>query len=440
MVAVAMPFAIRSDILGALGREFDLSHQQQGLMQVAASWGYPIAVLAGGILCDIVGMKFLILLACIGHAAGILLTLVSPAFGFSMLLLATSILGFADGAAEAVINPLVTTLYPGQKTGRLGFLHAGWPFGLIVGGLFCLLVNKLTGAGLPGAALAVTGISWRIKMSLVLVPIIIYGVMSMRLTFPATERKESGVSTIDMVKEGLRPGFLILLSCMILCAATEVGPDQWFGSAMTDTVGIGGIAFLVFTDGIGFVMRYNGGRLADFFGPFGLLTGSCFLAGLGLFMLGFAFTPISALGAAALFGLGKSCLWPTLLGVTSERYPRGGSFLLAILSAVGMIAGGLAGPVMGHVYDKYTIAHLPAQVEKVVVVNGRYSPAAKDKLTHAADLKAIRDAERHGAAMTFRWSATLPVLPFFIFLGFGLFHRSRGGYRAIKISRKRGIP
>ena len=435
-----MPFAIRSDILPALGREFDLSHQQQGMMQMAASWAYPIAVLLGGILCDIVGMKFLFLLACVCHAAGILLTIVSPAFGFSMLLIGTSILGLADGVVEAIINPLVTTLYPGQKTGRLGFLHAAWPFGLIVGGLLCLLITRLTGAGLPGASVALASMDWRLKMSLVFIPVLLYGALSLSLKFPQTERKESGVSTREMLQEGLRPGFLVILLCMILCAATEVGPDQWFGSAMTDTVGIGGVAFLVFTSGIAFVMRYNGGKLAGFFGPFGLLVGSCFLAGLGLFLLGFAFTPLTALGAAALFGMGKSCLWPTLLGITSERYPKGGSFLLAIVSAAGMMAGGLAGPVMGRVYDKYTISHLPSQVEKVVVVDGRYSPAAKANLVHPTDLKAVRDAEQHGAAMTFRWSAAMPVLPFFIFLGFLLLYRSRGGYRAVKLSPKRGPP
>jgi len=440
MVAVAMPFAIRSDILGALGQEFDLSHQQQGLLQMAASWGYPLTVLLGGIICDIVGMKLLILLACAGHALGILLTIVSPSFGFPLLLTATAILGLADGMVESIINPLVTTLYPGQKTGRLGFLHAGWPFGLIVGGLLCLLITNLTGAGLPGASLAVVSLSWKIKTAMVLVPIVLYGVLSLGLVFPATERKESGVSTKEMLKEGLRPGFLVLLACMGLAAATEIGPDQWFGSALTDTVGIGGIAFLVFTAGIAFVLRYNGGKLAAFFGPFGLLTGSCFLAGLGLFLLGFAFTPLTALGAAALFGLGKSCLWPTILGVTSERYPRGGSFLLAIVSAVGMIVGGMAGPAMGRIYDRYTIAHLPPQVAKVAVVNGKYSPLATEKLTAPADLKAVKNAEQHGAAMTFRWSATMPILPFFIFLAFGLLHRSRGGYRAVRISDKQGIP
>lgn len=440
MVAVAMPFAIRSDILVAMGREFDLSHQQQGLIQMAASWSYPFTVLLGGILCDIVGMRPLMLVACICHAAGIVLTIVSPAFGFSILLLGTFILGLADGLVESIINPLVTTLYPGQKTRHLGFLHAGWPFGLIVGGLLCLLVTRLTGSGLPDAPSAVASLSWKIKMSLVLIPIALYGLLSLKLVFPATERKESGVPMRDMLKEALRPGFLVLLFCMVLVAATEVGPDQWFGSAMTDTVGIGGIAFLVFTAGIAFFMRYNGGKLADFFSPFGLLAGSCFLAGFGLFLLGFSFTPLAALGAAALFGLGKSCLWPTLLGVSAERYPRGGAFLLAILSAFGMIAAGLAGPVMGRVYDKYTIAHLPAQVANVMVVDGRYSPVAREKLKTPADLSAVKDAEQHGAAMTFRWSAAMPVLPFVIFLVLGLVHRSRGGYRTVNISAKPGAP
>jgi len=438
MVTIAMPFAIRSDILSALGREFDLSHEQQGLMQAAASWGYPFSVLAGGLLCDIVGMRLLMLMACGGHIAGIIFTILSPAFGFPVLLFATFIMGLADGTAESAMNPLVATLYPRQKTGRLSLLHAGWPLGLIIAGLLCLFVTKITGAGLPEAPAAVVSISWRIKMSLVLFPAILYGILSVGQFFPGTECRESGVSMMEMLKEGFRPGFIILLLCMILTSAAEVGPDQWFGSALKDTVGIGGIAFLVFTSCFMLVLRYNGGKLADALTPFGLLVGSCFMAGLGLWWLSHAFTPLAALAAAALFGIGKSCLWPTILGVTSERYPRGGSFLLAIMSAIGILAGGMSGPVLGRVYDRYTIVNLPATVAQAVVVDGRYSPVASAKLSAPADRAAIREAEKQGAAMTFRLSAAAPVLPLFVFLVMGIRHRMRGGYRIVNIGGKRG--
>jgi fucose permease len=39
-----------------------------------------------------------------------------------------------NGIAEAVVNPLVATLFPNNKTHYLNILHAGWPGGLIIGG------------------------------------------------------------------------------------------------------------------------------------------------------------------------------------------------------------------------------------------------------------------------------------------------------------------
>ena len=50
----------------------------------------------------------------------------------------------ANGMCEAAINPLVATLYPKQKTHYLNILHAGWPGGLILGGLlaFCFVGDK----------------------------------------------------------------------------------------------------------------------------------------------------------------------------------------------------------------------------------------------------------------------------------------------------------
>jgi len=427
MVAVAMPFAVRCDILAALGRQFDLSHERQGLIQAAASWSYLFTVLGAGAFCDAIGMRRLLLIASCGHVTGTLLFIVSPMFGFPALLLGTFILGLADGVVEAVINPLVTTLYPGHKTGRLNFLHAGWPFGLIIGGLLCMLVSWLFGLGTADVAAGAESISWRVKMGMVLVPAVLYGVLTLLQKFPRTEGGTQGISTPSMMRETLRPGFLVLLLCMVLTSATEVGPDQWFGSVLEDTVGIGGIAFLVFTAGIGFFMRYNGGVLAQALSPYGLLVGSCFLAGLGLYGLSHAFTPLAALGAAALFGIGKACLWPTVLGQVSERYPRGGSFLLAVCSAVGMMAGGMAGPMIGKVYDHYAVASLPAPVARVMVVEGRYSPAQEAQLASPADHAAVREAGRQGASMAFRWMALVPVLPLAVFSVYWFQSRRRKG-------------
>lgn len=425
MVTLAMTFAVRGDILSALGVEFDLSHAQQGLIMTAVGVGYPVAILVAGPLVDVVGMRRLLLLAATGHLAGILLTIASPAFGYPALLGATLLIGLADGVVEAVINPLAATLYPDDRTGRITLLHAAWPFGLIVGGLLCVGLSPLFHLGDAAVPAGLLSLSWKVKMATALVPPLLYGWLVWGQPFPQTERVAAGVPARAMFREALRPGFLLLLGCMVFTAATEMGPDEWVGSVMSDTTGVRGILFLVYTSVIMFAMRWHGGAIVRRFTPFGTLAGSCVFAAAGLFWMSHAFHPGTALLAATLFGIGKTLLWPTLLGVTADRFPRAGALLLALLSATGTIAGGAAAPAMGRIYDRYTIAALPASVARVAVVDGRFSPEAAATLTAPADAAAVKDATRQGAAMTYRWAALLPALPFLVYVVLGL--RVRAG-------------
>lgn len=424
LVTTAMAFSIRTDILSAFGVEFDLSHEQQGWINLAGIWGFPVAILLLGPLVDLIGMGRLLGLACFCHIGGILLTVFSPAFGslgYPVLLAAWLVISFANGTVEAVINPLCATIYPDQKTHKLNVLHAFWPGGLVIGGLTAYLLGEFFGLG------------WKVKMAFILIAAVAYGLLLIGQKFPLTERAEAGIPAREMFKQALRPGFLVLLLCMCLTAITELGPDQWVGSILTDTVGIKGILFLVYTAGLMFVLRFYAGPIAHRITPFGLLAGSAVLAGLGLLWLSFSFTPVLAFAAATVFGVGKAYFWPTMLGVTAERYPRGGSLLLAMMGAIGMFAAGAAGPVMGRIYDKYTIDKLPPKVAKVVVVDGRYSPVAKQNIVAEKDLLALREAERHGGALTLRHVAALPVALIVIFAALLVYHQRRGGYRTVKV-------
>jgi hypothetical protein len=94
-----------------------------------------------------------------------------------------------------------------------------------------------------------------------------------------------------------------------------------------------------------------------------------------------------------------------------------------------MIMGGLASPVMGRIYDSHIIERLPVHVAKVVVVDGRYSPAARETVTAPADIKAIKGAERYGASMAYKYAAVTPAVPFLIYLGLWFGARRRPGHR-----------
>jgi hypothetical protein len=63
--------------------------------------------------------------------------------------------------------------------------------------------------------------------------------------------------------------------------------------------------------------------------------------------------PLMALMAATVFGVGKTFLWPTMLGMTAERFPRGGALTISLMGGAGMASVAVAVPIMGACIDRY---------------------------------------------------------------------------------------
>jgi len=443
LVATAMTFSIRGDTLKAFGLDFQLTHEQEGYISLLGMWGFPIAILLVGPLCDTIGMGLLLRLAAVGHVAGVILTILSPSLGFPALLLANLVFGLSNGTVEAVINPLVATMYRDEKSAKLNLLHAFWPGGLIIGGLFAFAVNVAMSLPATPVAGPMTSLSWKIKWAAIAICAVVYLFLTIGQEFPHTERVEQGVSNKDMVQSAMVPGFLLLMFCMCLTAITELGPDQWVGSVLTDTVKIQGILFLVYTSGLMFVLRIFAGKFIHALSPVGMLTAAAAISALGLFALSYSFTAGTAFLAATVFGLGKAFFWPTMLGVANERYPRTGALGLAMMGAAGMIAAGLAGPGMGRIYDKGTMAAITDPDARAAVVVGDKVDAKKAgdvaAAAKAGDPKAARiadhlaNANKQGAALSFRYVAVLPLAVFLIFGLMLLGMSKQGGYQAVGI-------
>ena len=407
LVTTSMVFSVRGDILDALGADFHLNKQQTGVALMPAFWGFTLSIFIGGSLVDYFGMRKLLLLSSAGYITAVLAIVFAPMPagvvdpyysdpGFLILYAAMLTLGLSQGLVEGVINPLCATLYPDDKTHRMNVLHAWWPGGLIIGGLLAYGITKLMALDGGGVDPTIATLGWKIKLGTLLVPAVIFGLMSLREKFPATERVAAGVSGGEMLREAVRPMFILFWVCMWMTASTELGPDQWMGSLITNLTGMQGILILVYTAGIMFVLRFFGGPLARRFSPMGLLTLSAILSAVGLFGLGTVATPFQAFLAATVFGIGKTYFWPVMLGITSERFPKGGALLLAIMGGTGNLSVAFIIPIMGGWYDTY------------------------------------------GAAAAFRYVGILPVVLTVIF-GLLFFHyRSRGGYQAVKLESAEG--
>jgi len=143
---------------------------------------------------------------------------------------------------------------------------------------------------------------WHALIFVLFIPAIIYAIMFWSLDFPQTERVTTGVSTKDMFLSCLSPLFLVMLACMFLTAATELGTNQWLG-ALLQGAGVSGILVLVFIQGVMAVGRAFAGPVVHRVNPNGMLIISSILAAVGLLMLSKA-SGYGAFGAALVFAAG----------------------------------------------------------------------------------------------------------------------------------------
>jgi MFS family permease len=251
LIATAMSFAIRGDIMGDFEAQLGLSKTELGWISGAAFWGFGFSILFGGALCDLLGVGRLLKAAAVGHIAGVLLTVIAR--DFVALFAATVIIGIANGLVEAAINPLIPILYPDQKTSKLIALHAWFPGGIVLGGVLAF-------------ALTQWGMGWRFKMLLILIPAVIYAVMFLGQPFPVTERQ----ARRGVLRTLGRPLFIVLFLSMWLTAATELGPGQWVSNIFNDVMqstAKTGVLVLVWINGIAWALRQFGAPLARRFTP-----------------------------------------------------------------------------------------------------------------------------------------------------------------------------
>lgn len=340
--------------MGTLKNEFVLTNAQVGMIGGAALWGFTISMIALGPLCDALGMKRLLGFAFVCHLAGPLTMIFAN--GFGMLFTGALILALGNGTVEAACNPLVATLYPDNKTVKLNQFHVWFPGGIVIGGLLCFLFSQI---GLH---------SWQLRLGLVMIPAIIYGILFLGQSFPATERVQSGISFGGMCKATfLRPFFWVMFICMGITASLELGPNRWI-PAILQAGGMHGILVLVYITGLMAVLRQFAGSVVHRLSPPGLLFISAILGGIGLYWLSFAESLGMALAAATVFALGVCFFWPTMIGVVSERIPKGGALAMAMMGGIGMLASGMiASPLIGSAADTYLKDKLPKE-ETIVVL------------------------------------------------------------------------
>ena len=343
LLVTSLSFGIRAGILNRLGVQFGLTTAELGTIAATAFWGFPLAVIIGGMVVDSIGMKKLLVLAFLFHLAGILMTVFSG--GFWTLFLSTLLIGIANGTVEAACNPLVAALYPDNKTTKLNHFHLWFPGGIVIGTLIVFLLDKV-------------GIGWQVQVALMLIPTLLYGYFFSKLDFPVTERVAAGVSTAEMYRSLLNPLFLFMIICMFGTAITELFTGQWI-DVLLRNVTDNAILILTLTTGVMVLGRGVAEPVVKQFSPQGLLLISAILSAIGLYMLGHSSGTMLFVGALV-FGMGVCYFWPTMIGFVAENLPKTGAVGLNLMGGAGMFAVSLYMMFMGGFYDRKLLAKLPA--------------------------------------------------------------------------------
>ena len=512
--AAAIGAGVRGGILFNWAADFGFTGAQLGAIGGAGFTGFCFGIIIGGIVVDKIGYGKLVVAAFLFHVLSAFITFAATkgqaqSTAYLFLYIGTFVFALANGTLEAVANPLVSTLFPSNRTHYLNMLHASWPAGLVVGGL----IGWILGDGMH--------VSWKIQLGLFLVPTALYGLAFMGQHFPKSEASQKGLSVGEMMRDvgilgslvacflvglffkdqlggilgfftgnpfftsatwnmlcwavalgllvivGLKTNFavgaillFVLFIAHLLVGAVELGTDGWIqnitGNILTPAEGK---ILFVFTSFLMFSLRF----CADFIerhlkiSPIGLLLICASLAVIGLRLVSGIGTFTGAMMALAVYAVGKTFFWPTMLAVVGDRFPRTGAVAMSIMGGIGMMSAGLlGGPGLGYAKDRFTAEHLqttapaiyeqykaptPSKflfLEEVHGLDGTKLSEAQRATTKTPEQQTVVEASIIGDRETLKADSFIPLAMAIIYIGLFFYFKSIGGYRAVHIEGSPG--
>ena len=216
ILAAGIGFGIRGGILVNWAADFGFTGAQLGAIGGAGFTGFCFGIIIGGVIVDKIGYGKLVVAAFLFHVLSAFITFAAVKgqdqnTAYMFLYIGTFVFALANGTLEAVANPLVSTLFPHNRTHYLNILHASWPAGLVLGGL----VGWILGDGMH--------LHWKVQLGLFLVPTVLYGIAFFGQHFPKSEASVKGLSVGEMLKEVGILGAVIACGLVALFFKDQLG-------------------------------------------------------------------------------------------------------------------------------------------------------------------------------------------------------------------------
>ncbi|MAZ12824.1 MAG: MFS transporter [Verrucomicrobiales bacterium] len=470
---------------------FGLDAVQSQELFGAGIWPFAISIIIFSLIIDNVGYKTAMIFSFVCYTLYAILAfmahgIVSGAEGqaleaaqlkaYNYLYGGSVILGLGNGTVEAFINPVVATMFKKEKTKWLNILHAGWPGGLVLGGLLTILLG------------AQAANDWRILIYLIAIPAVVFLIMLLKANFPVNERVAAGTSYKEMLGEfgaigaliatGLifgqlgqvfgwsstvtlalialatiaygiycqsigRPILIFLCLIMMPLATTELGTDGAITGIMEEPMTAAGwhpLWVLIYTSAIMAVLRFwFAGPIVEKLTPIGLLIVSAVLAIIGLFFLSTAQGIAMIFIFATLYAFGKTFFWPTMLGVVSEQCPKGGALTLNAIAGIGMLTVGIVGgPMIGKMQEDSVAKTLSKEsYDKISVESsyllGEYTAVDPKKVNALEDKDKINEEIKVAKQGALANITIFPIVMLICYIVLFIYFKGRGGYKTVDI-------
>ena len=425
ILAAGVGFGVRGGIFANWGADFGFTGGQLGAIGGAGFSGFCFGIIIAGVIVDKLGYGKLIAAAFALHVISAFVTFgatpaeagaadavktAANASAYNFLYWGMFLFALGNGVLEGVANPLVSTLFPQNRTHYMNILHASWPAGMVLGGLIGWTMGDM---------------SWKVQLSLYLIPTVLYGLLFLGQKFPKSEAATKGLPFGEMFKDigllgaavacyllvlffqgalGLPTavaygiggvllvtvgvltkfsiGSFLLFALFIahaMVGSVELGTDGWIqnitGNILTPEQGK---QLFIFTSLVMFTLRFCAHFIEKTLkvSPIGLLLICSCLAVVGLNLASGITTFAGAMLALFVYALGKTFFWPTMLAVVGDRFPRSGAIAMSIMGGVGMMSVGMIGePGLGYAKDRFAGEALQAASAEAFAANKAEKPS-----------------------------------------------------------------
>ena len=255
------------------------------------------------------------------------------------LVIGTVVFSLGCGLAEVLLSPVIAALPSDDPDREMSKLHSVYAWGVVGVVIFATVFLSVFSHE-----------KWQyLALIFALVPFTSF-LLFLRSDIPDMETPERVSGAVKLLKN---KGLWLCVAAIFLGGAAECSMAQWVSGYLEKAMGIEklwgdifGVALFAAMLGLGRTLYAKRGKN---------ISKVLLLGGIGAaicyFVAVVSSTPVIGLVACVLTGFCVAMLWPGSLVVATERFPKGGVFVFALMAAGGDLGGSVGPQLIGVIAD-----------------------------------------------------------------------------------------